>query len=165
MRIAEADIRRVFRISLWLKGIHSLAEILGGLALVFLNHELIARLAMALTRAELLEDPRDLAANALRQAAEGFSTDAQSFAAWYLLSHGLIKLVLVVAVLLNRVWAYPAFIVAMIGFIVYQIYRMTFDVTFILAAITVLDLIVLMLACHEYGFLRRGNAHKWDGHR
>ncbi len=38
-RIAEADIRRVFHVSLWLKGLHSLAEVLGGLALVFLSHD------------------------------------------------------------------------------------------------------------------------------
>lgn len=164
-RIAEADIRRIFHVSLWLKGLHSLAEVLGGLALVFLSHELIIKLASAVTRAELMEDPQDLVARALRHAPEGFSTDAQSFAAWYLFSHGLIKLVLVVAVLMNRVWAYPAFIVAMIGFIVYQVYRMTFDVSFVLAAITVLDLIVLLLAWHEYGFLRRTNAHQQDGHR
>lgn len=61
---------------------------------------------------------------------------------------------LVAAVLTNRIWAYPAFIVAMIGFILYQVYRMTFDVTFVLMAITALDLIVLFLAWHEYGFVR-----------
>ncbi len=129
------------------------------------EHELIIRLATALTRAELMEDPQDLFANALRHATEGFSTDAQSFAPGISSAMGLIKLVLVVAVLMNRVWAYPAFIVAMIGFIVYQVYRMTFDVSFVLAAITVLDLIVLLLAWHEYGFLRRANAHHQDGHR
>jgi uncharacterized membrane protein len=32
MRIAESDIRRVFQVSLWLKGLHSLAEVLGGLS-------------------------------------------------------------------------------------------------------------------------------------
>lgn len=110
MRSSEAYIRRAFQASLWLKGAHSLLEVLGGLALAFVSHDLIVRLAIALTRAELMEDPRDLVANALRQTAEGFSTDAQSFAAWYLFSHGLIKLVLVAAVLTNRIWAYPAFI-------------------------------------------------------
>jgi uncharacterized membrane protein len=128
-----------------------LVEVLGGLALVFLSHEVIVRIATALTRAELVEDPRDLLAKALRQAAEGVSADAQSFAAWYLFSHGMIKLVLVLAVLANRVWAYPVFILAMIGFILYQVYRMTFDVTPVLGVITVLDLIVLFLAWHEYG--------------
>jgi uncharacterized membrane protein len=109
-----------------------------------------------------LEDPRDLVASALRQAAEGFTTDAQSFAAWYLFSHGLIKLVLVVAVLTNRAWAYPVFIMALIGFILYQVYRMTFDVTFVLVSITVLDLIVLALALHEYGFVRRDRQRSLD---
>jgi uncharacterized membrane protein len=43
----------------------------------------------------------------------------------------------------------------MIGFILYQVYRMSFEVTFVLLAITVLDLVVLFLAWHEYGFVRR----------
>ena len=114
-------------------------EVLGGLALALISHDTVVGIATALTRAELMEDPRDLVANAMRQAAEGFTTDAQSFAAWYLFSHGLIKLALVAAVLANRVWAYPAFIAAMIGFILYQVYRMSFEVSFVLVAITVLD--------------------------
>lgn len=162
MHVPETDIRRVFQVSLWLKGAHSLLEVLGGLALAFLSHHLVVRMVTALTAAELLEDPRDLVANAARQAAEGFTTDAQTFAAWYLFSHGLIKLVLVAAVLTKQVWAYPAFIAAMIGFIIYQVYRMTFDVTFVLVAITLLDLIVLFLAWHEYGFVRRERQRSLD---
>jgi uncharacterized membrane protein len=41
----------------------------------------------------------------VRGPAEAFTTDTQAFAAWYLFSHGLIKLALVAAVLTNRVWA------------------------------------------------------------
>jgi uncharacterized membrane protein len=154
MKITESELRRVFRLSLWLKGAHSLLEVLGGLALAFLSHDLLVDIATALTRAELIEDPRDLVANALRQAAEGLTSDTQSFAAWYLFSHGVIKLVLVAAVLGNRVWAYPAFITAMIGFILYQAYRLSFDVTFVLVSVTVLDVVVLVLAWHEYNFMR-----------
>ncbi|MCT8328973.1 DUF2127 domain-containing protein [Albidovulum sediminis] len=165
MRVPESEIRRVFQISLWLKGAHSLLEVLGGLALTFVSHDLILRIVSALTAAELLEDPRDLVANALRQLAEGFTTDAQSFAAWYLFSHGLIKLVLIAAVLAKRIWAYPAFIVAMIGFILYQGYRMSLDLTFILVAITLLDLVVLVLAWHEYGLVRREQRQNPDAHR
>ena len=155
MWINETDIGRVFKASLWLKGAHSLLEVLGGLALALVSHDAIVRIATVLTRAELMEDPRDLVANALRQAVEGLTIGAQSFAAWYLFSHGLIKLVLVAAVLANRIWAYPAFIAAMIGFVLYQAYRMSFEITFVLVAITVLDLVVLVLAWHEYGFVRR----------
>jgi len=151
----EVSLRGVFRVSLWLKGAHSLLEIFGGLALVFLSHDAIVRMATSLTRAELIEDRRDLVANALRQAAEGFTVDAQSFAAWYLFSHGLIKLVLIAGVLANRRWAYPAFIAAMTFFILYQVYRMSIAVTFPLVAITLLDLVVLFLAWQEYAVVCR----------
>ncbi len=162
MLLPEPLVRSLFRASLWLKGAHSLIEVLGGLALALLSHEAILRIADALTRAELLEDPRDLVANALRRGAEGFTTDAQSFVAWYLFSHGAIKLVLVAGVLANRLWAYPAFMLALVGFILYQLYRMSFEVTFLLAAITLLDLVVLFLAWHEYRLLRRDPRHRPD---
>ncbi len=153
MRIVEADIRCVFQVSLLLRGLHSLAEVLGGLALAFVGHDLIIGLASALTRAELLDDPGDRFAKALRSAAEGLATDAQAFAAWCLFSHGVIKLVLVIAVLGNRVWAYPVFIAAMIGFILCQAYRMRFGGSFVLVGSRQGS--ILILAWHEYGFVRR----------
>lgn len=155
MKISEADIRRAFQASLWLKGAHSLLEVLAGLALFLVSHEAIVRLARALTRAELMEDPHDLVAGTLRQAAEGFGSGAQAFAAYYLFSHGVVKLVLVGAVLANRIWAYPAFIAALIGFILYQVYRMSHQVTVLLVAITILDVVILVMAWHEYRFIRR----------
>lgn len=108
-----------------------------------------------LTWAELMEDPGDLLANALRHAAEGFGADAQSFAAWYLFGHGAVKLALVIGVLANRSWAYPAFIAAMIGFVAYQVHLMRLDLSAPLVLITLLDLLVLALAVHEYRFRRR----------
>lgn len=165
MHVPETDIRRVYQVRLWLKGAHSLVKGLGGLALAFLSHDLILRIVSTLTSAELLEDPRDLVANAVRTAADGFTIDSQSFMAWYLFSHGLIKLVIVAAVLANWLWAYPAFIAAMIGFILHQLYRMSFDVTFVLVAITVLDLVVLFLAWHEYGLVRRERQRNLEANR
>lgn len=164
--VPEAVLRRIFRVSLYLKGAHSLLEVLGGLALEFVAHDVVVRLATALIRAELLEDPQDFVAGALRRAVDGFSPDAQSFAAYYLLGHGLIKLVLVGAVLTNRVWAYPAFIAAMLGFIAYQAAKMSQEVTVFLAAVTVLDMIVLVLAWHEYRLVRRqGRRATYGGYR
>jgi uncharacterized membrane protein len=162
MLIPESVIRQVFRASLWLKGAHSLIEVLGGLALALLSHEATLRIAIVLTRAELMEDPRDLVANALRHAAEGFTGDVQSFVAWYLVSHGAIKLVLVAGVLANRIWAYPAFMAAMAGFILYQLYRMSFGDTVFLVALTLLDLVVLFLAWHEYRLLSHDRRRRPD---
>ncbi|MFN7176376.1 MAG: DUF2127 domain-containing protein [Thermaurantiacus sp.] len=150
--LREDTLRRLFQASLWLKAAHSLIEVAGGLLLYVLPHEAITALVRRLTSAELMEDPGDLVAGALRQAAEGFGADAQSFAAWYLFSHGAIKLVLVIAVLANRTWAYPAFIAAMIGFVGYQVHLMRLDLSVPLLLVTFVDLLVLALAVHEYRF-------------
>lgn len=107
MRVSEGAIRRLFRVGLSLKAAHSLVEIFAGLALAFIAHDRITALAWALTQDELLEDPHDLVADALRHAAEGMSADVQGFAAWYLFTHGAIKLARVAGVLANRLWAYP----------------------------------------------------------
>lgn len=148
--ISESAVRAFFRLSLWLKGLHSLIEVIGAILLYLIPHQAITTLVTRLTWAELMEDPQDLVANALRQAAQSFGTDAQSFAAWYLFSHGLVKLTLVLAILADRAWAYPVFIAGMIGFIAYQVYLMALQLSVPLVAITVLDLVVLALAVHEY---------------
>ena len=45
------------------------------------------------------------------------------FGAVYLLLHGAVKVVLVTALLLNKLWAYPCMIVVLLIFIGYQMYR------------------------------------------
>jgi uncharacterized membrane protein len=157
--LTEKSLRRLFEVSLWLKAAHSLIEVVAGLLLYLLPQDAITALVRQLTWAELMEDPGDLVANALRHAAEGFGADAQSFAAWYLFSHGAIKLALVAAVLANRTWAYPAFIAAMIGFVAYQVHLLRLDLSAPLVVITVVDLIVLALAIHEYRYRRRAHLH------
>jgi uncharacterized membrane protein len=159
----EEILRGLFRASLWLKGAHSLVELVVGFLLHILPNEAFTAMVRRLTWAELMEDPGDLVANALRHAAEGFGAGAQSFAAWYLFSHGAIKLALVAAVLADRPWAYPAFIAAMAAFILYQLHLMALDMSVPLVAITALDIAVLALAVHEYRFMRREVRRRLDG--
>lgn len=153
--ISENVVRRFFRLSLWLKAAHSLIEVIGAVLLYLIPQQAITALVTRLTWSELMEDPQDIIANSLRQAAESFGADAQAFAAWYLFSHGAIKLILVLAILADRKWAYPVFIAGMIGFIAYQLYLMALHVSIPLVAITILDVVVLALAIHEYRFRTR----------
>lgn len=148
----EARVRRVFQIGLYLKAAHSVLEILGGLALAVVNQEEILRLAHRLTRAEIFEDPRDWIANYILQSAQNLSVDKKFAAALFLLSHGIIKLFLIVAVLRRKHWAYPAFMIALGLLIAYQSYRLSHIFSPGLFALTILDAIVLVLAWHEYRF-------------
>ncbi len=84
---------------------------------------MIVSLINALTQEELVEDPNDIFANYLRTSAHSFSISDQHFYAFYLLSHGVIKLFLVIGLLRNRLWAYPASLIVLGLFIAYQLYR------------------------------------------
>ncbi len=84
-----------------------------------------------------------------------FSVAEHHFYAFYLLSHGLIKSLLVIGLLRERLWAYPASFAVFGGFIAYQLYRFSFtgDIGLILRQI--FDAFVIYLAVHEYRLLRR----------
>jgi len=73
------------------------------------------------------------------------------FGAAYLISHGVVKIVLVTALLRNKLWAYPWMIAFLLAFIAYQVYRMTFAFSIGLLALTVFDVFVTWLTYLEYG--------------
>ncbi|MBI1330285.1 MAG: DUF2127 domain-containing protein [Alphaproteobacteria bacterium] len=149
----ERTIRRVFVLSLWLKGAFAVTEILGGIAAYLLTQKFLVGLANAVTQGELREDPHDLVANYLLHAAQTLSISAQHFAAAYLFGHGAIKLWLIVGLLRRRLWYYPTAMVVFGLFIVYQLYRFYFTHSALLVFVTVVDVVVIALTWHEYRYL------------
>ncbi|MGH9647175.1 MAG: DUF2127 domain-containing protein [Bryobacteraceae bacterium] len=144
----------LFRLSVSLKGLDAALEIVGGMALLTMSRGFILRAVAFLTQGELAEDPRDLIANYLLHAAHHFSLGTQHFAALYLLSHGITKVLLVVALLKDRRWSYPLALIVFSALIVYQLYRFTFTGAYGLIALSVFDLIVIGLIWLEYRAVR-----------
>lgn len=151
----ERRIHQAFEISVLLKGAHAALECFGGLALVFTSNGWIRNVIARATQTELTEDKRDFVANHLAAWAQGFSIETQHFYAWYLLSHGIVKLALVTGLLMRKLWAYPTTIVVLGLFIVYQLYRYTQTHGLGLLLLTGLDLVVVVLTWHEYRLMRR----------
>lgn len=87
--------------------------------------------------------------------AQNFSIETKHFYSFYLLSHGLVKLLLVIGLLKGRLWSYPASLVAIALFIVYQLYRFSYTHGLGLIVLTVFDVFVMGLIWHEYGLVRR----------
>lgn len=141
---------RVFRISVTLKGIDGALEIIGGIALLVLSPNSIHDLARTLTQHELSQDPHDFIARHVLHAAGGLTHGTTIYAGVYLLSHGLAKLAIVVAVLQDRLWAYPTMIALLGAFIVYQLYRLYYDVTLGLTLLTIFDAFIVWLTWREY---------------
>jgi uncharacterized membrane protein len=154
----ERQIHQAFEISLILKALHSLLEIVGGLILAWVSSGTLLRIATLLTARELLEDPKDLISNYVLHLAQSFSLSAKTGAVFFLLSHGSVKLVLVLAVMKGFSWAYPAFMAALGLLIGVQTYQLWHRVSPILLLVTLLDAIVLVLTWHEYRLVRQRRA-------
>lgn len=150
----ERRIHQIFEVSILLKGAHALIECAGGLLLALIGTETITGLVKALTRDELIEDRNDFVATNLLNFAQHFSVSTQHFYAFYLLSHGIVKLLLVIGLLRNKLWAYPASLVTLSLFIVYQLYRYSYTHGFGLIVLTVFDVFVMVLIWHEYRLIR-----------
>lgn len=142
---------RTFRISVTLKGLDGALETIGGLVLLFVRPSTLDHLARMLTQHELSQDPHDFVARHLLRSSGRLTSGTTLFAAIYLLSHGLSKVVLVVAVLRERLWAYPGMIALLGAFIVYQLYRLlVVRLTVGLSLLTIFDAFVVWLTWREY---------------
>ena len=152
---SKANSRELFfQISVWLKGLHAGLEIVGGVALWVVSPAFIIRVVALLTQDELAEDPHDLIANYLLDAAMHLSLSSKQFMAFYLLAHGVPKIFLVGALLRHKLWAYPIAMTAFGVFILYQLYRFTLTHGMGLIALSVFDLGVIWLIWLEYRALK-----------
>ncbi len=144
----------VFLIGVIGKGIDGVLETIGGVALFFVDPNQINHWVRALTAHELSEDPDDVVARYLRDAAHRLSPHTKTFGAAYLLVHGLIKVGLVGGLLRRRLWAYPAAMAAFLAFVIYQIYRYSLTGADSLLFLSALDVVVIVLTWLEYRRLR-----------
>ncbi len=147
-------VHALFDISVIAKGVDGVLEVVGG-ALVFVaSPSQIQGAVRMLTQHELSVDRHDLVASYLMTSAQHLDASTKVFAASYLLWHGVVKVVLVSALLLKRRWAYPAAILAFLLFLAYQLYRYSHTRSSELLILSVLDVLVIVLTYLEYTRLR-----------
>lgn len=153
--VPEKYFRRAFDAGVILKGIDGVLETVGSFVLFFASPAQLTALVSFFTAQELIEDPKDAIANALSHFFQNFTGPTKYFGALYLLTHGIVKIVLVAGLLRNRLWAYPAAIAVFTFFAVYQLYYLTVQYSIGLTALTVLDVVVILLTWHEYRYVSR----------
>jgi len=140
----------VFEVSLLGKAALAVLEIAGGIAAFLVPQAAVLRLAQRIAHEELVDGRRDFIVHHLSQWAQGFSISTRHFAALYLLSHGVIKLWLIIGLLQGKRSYYPIAIAVFGAFIVYQLYRFHYTHSIWLIVITILDALVIGLAWYEY---------------
>jgi len=149
-----------FEIGLLLKGLDGLFEVIGGALLTFLNPQRMSYLMHILTQHELSEDPNDMIANYLVALGHSFSISTQQFGVIYLMSHGIIKLILILLLWRRKLWAYPLSILFLVLFIIYQIYRYTLTYSVFLILLTFLDAAMIVLTYLEYRRIQSSEAFR-----
>ncbi len=143
-------LHRLFEASLIFKAVFALVETLSGLTLYLTGSAAIARTVGRLTLHELSEDPGDHLALLLQKAADSLSVDSGRFYGLYLLSHGLVKLLMVIALQRRAAWAYPASMGVFALFILYQLYRYSHTGSPFLLALSAFDVLLIWLIWREY---------------
>ena len=146
-----------FEIAILLKGIHAVLEVVGGILLWLVRPETLNRWIHLLTQNELAEDPKDLIANLLVRTGQHYSVNAQHFGVFYLLSHGLVKVVLVLLLWRRKLWAYPLAVAVLVLFIAYQVFRFSSTHSAFLIVLSALDALIIWLTLSEYARLKNEN--------
>ncbi len=146
-----------FRLSLLGKAILGLVQVLGGLFLLVMPADAIRMTAEALTRSELAQDPTDRFARAIMHWATTINPAGEQFYIIYLLGHGAIHFVVVIALLLKSRIAYPFSLATLIAFVGFQTwdYLHTFDPA--LLVLTAIDVFVIVIVILEHRMTRRAH--------
>lgn len=146
---------KIFEGGIIIKGITGLLEFMAGLLLFFVSPAQIHQFIAFVTQRELLEDPHDKVAHVLLQSASHISSGGRVFAVAYLWIHAVIKLIAVIGILKNQLWAYPFSLVTLGLLMLYQLYTIVFvKISAGMIVLTIFDIFILWLIWREYGKVR-----------
>ena len=107
----EKRIHQIFQVTVALKGLHGLVEVVGGVALALFSTDAILRLLYHLDKHQVVT--------------RHFNTGEHHYYVWFFLSHGALNLALAIALLMEKLWAYPAAVAILALFIAMQMFRFT----------------------------------------
>ncbi|PZF56037.1 DUF2127 domain-containing protein [Curtobacterium sp. MCBD17_034] len=140
----------VFLVGIALKGIDGAAELLLGLPLLFLRPAQISAVAHLLTARELAQDPHDLIAHLILHGAAALGADAALYAAVYLVVHGLVKVVVVIALVRGSERVHPWAIAALAAFLVAQLVEMVVHPSLGVGVLSAFDAAIIVLTWREW---------------
>ena len=131
------------------KGFNGTLEIIGGILLLVLPTSTIENL-FAWLAGLFSSDPTTFFARSILHAGGELATGGTTAALVFFLPHGIVKVGLVVALLRQKLWAYPWALLALTAFLIYQIYLVVVHQTFLMIFLVVLDVVIIWLVWREW---------------
>ena len=144
----------LFEMSLVIKGLLAAGETVSGLALLLAPHSALISLWAWLTHHQLTQNPSEDMTLWFKNLADAFPVPLQHFYAIYLLAHGALKFAMVIMLARRILWAYPAAMVVLAGFVIYQLTEFVTHGSLILLALSFFDAFMIVLVWREFQILR-----------
>ena len=148
----------LFEASLLIKGLLAASEAASGLGLLLTPNSMIQNFVDWMTRNELTQEPTDAMAQWVSHLVQSLSIQTQHFYALYLMGHGFLKLIMVILLQKRVIWAYPASMVVLAGFVVYQLDQWTHGHSPVLLMLSGFDTFMILLVWREWRVLRHKTA-------
>jgi uncharacterized membrane protein len=141
---------RLFKIAMIVKGIDGAVELIGAITLLLVSGGAIQTLINDVISRDLLGPPDGSLARHFVAGTAEFASGNRTFAVVYLGLHGIVKLLLVVALLRKIRPVYPVAVVVLGLFVGYEIYRATQTGSVLLPFLAALDVAIIVLVIREY---------------
>ena len=135
-----------------------LAQIAAAIGLATTSRNQLIDLVALLTASETSQDPTDPLALWLMRAAEALSLQTHAFYVIYFAGHGLLNIVIAVALLARLRWSYPVSMLVLGGFVIYQIDRYFLTGSPMMIVLSLFDLLIIALVWREYRQIKRQDA-------
>lgn len=141
--------------ALAVKAFDGLLELIGSMVILIIDPSKWSGYLGFIFRKELIEDPNDLVANFLINNVGQLGASIQVSGFLYLLSHGLIKIFLVVSLLKKKHWAYPVSEIVLSLFVIYQTYLFAHSGSIIILFLNAVDILLMVLIWIEYKKIKK----------
>ncbi len=145
---------RLFKVAMVVKGVDGAIELIGAIALLLIPGGAVQTLINDVISRDLLGPPDGSLARHFVSGTAEFASGDRTFAVVYLGLHGVVKLLLVVALLRRIRPMYPVAVVVLGLFVGYEIYRATQTGSVLLPFLAALDVAIIGLVIREYRSLR-----------
>lgn len=150
MKEQKSFVDRAFRISLIVKGFDGALQLIGGVAVLFVEPGTLSRWFRYLTRYLLHRNPHNSESNFIHSAAQQFGFSVEILICIYLLSHGVIKVLLVYGLLKGKLWVFPAALTGFGFFLAVEVYRISEHFYWGILILMCVDVFVITMVILEY---------------
>ncbi len=151
---ASRWLHKLFEATLLIKGSLAASEALARLGLLVTSIHSIFSPVGRLTRNKIAQDPGGSMARRMERAMQAFPIETRNFYAFCLLAHGGLKLKIVILLARRVMWACPAAVALLPGFITCQLHHWLQSPSPALLVLSGFDAMMIALVIREYKALR-----------